>query len=413
MKLIESIIIHDILILFPILVYQYFTLYNKNIKKEKSEIIFDFVLYISLYLSIIYKDNIMPEYQFVCIILPLIISYLNKKITSSIFISLILIEYLYKDLNNKLFLNVLLFISLLFSYIYYYKTNKEKNYLVYSSIIIVSFYLLINLIINFNIKYLINTLLSSFIYCINIIFINKSIDEAKSIIGMHMTLKEFEKEKNIKTNLFKITHEIKNPLAVVKGYLDMFDVKDKEKSTKYINIIKSEVDRSLNLLSDFSDFTKISVEKHEFIFNDLIDEVKDILIPFFNTKNVSYSFEVEDDLIIYADYNRLKQVLLNIIKNSVEACNPNLGFVSTTVFKEMNNLYIYVKDNGCGMDKETLERIKEPFYTTKEKGTGLGVSLCREIISSHNGTINYSSRPFVKTVCKITIPINNKGNNKA
>ena len=110
--------------------------------------------------------------------------------------------------------------------------------------------------------------------------------------------------------------------------------------------------------------------------------------------------------MINADYNRLKQVILNIIKNAVEACPCKNGHVTTTIFKESNTLFIYVKDNGCGMDKETMTRIKEPFYTTKEKGTGLGVSLSREIIESHGGNLSYSSKVQKGTTCKITIPIN-------
>jgi len=69
-----------------------------------------------------------------------------------------------------------------------------------------------------------------------------------------------------------------------------------------------------------------------------------------------------------------------------------------------NNIKIYVKDNGVGMNKETLKKIKEPFYTTKQKGTGLGVSLSSEIINAHSGKINYTSEENKYTTVKITLP---------
>lgn len=407
MNLLETLIIHDILVLFPILVYQYFIVYTQNMKKEKIKIIFSFVLFLSLYLSMYYKEFIPTNYQFICIILPLVLAYINKEPIDAIIISIILFEYLSFDLNYNIFLVILYFISFYLIYNYYSKTDKQLNFLVNISIILTSLMLLTNSFINgITLSILLNNILAIIVYVINIKVICRAIIESKNIINMHMSLKEFEHEKNIKINLFKITHEIKNPLAVIKGYLDMFDVKNKDKSTRYIGIIRTEVDRTLNLLTDFMDFTKINIDKKEIDLNKLVDETKDVLIPFFNSKNVSYSFEVEDNLIIMADYNRLKQVILNIIKNAVEACPKEGGMVSTTIFKEMNNVFIYVKDNGSGMDKEILERLKEPFYTTKEKGTGLGVSLSREIINSHNGNLSYSSKVNFGTICKIVVPIN-------
>ena len=151
----------------------------------------------------------------------------------------------------------------------------------------------------------------------------------------------------------------------------------------------------------------IKIEKKEINFSTLIDDIKDVLIPFFKAKNVSFYFEVEDEenLIISVDYLRMKQVVLNIIKNAVESCTSNIGQVSTTVFKDSDSLYIYVKDNGSGMSKEVLENMLQPFYTTKEKGTGLGVSLSKEIIEAHKGNISYTSSLGKGTICKISLPL--------
>ena len=211
------------------------------------------------------------------------------------------------------------FIILNLIYYKYSKTDKKETYFINLTILLVFITLLLFTLIYYkNINSITNNLLAFAIYYISINLILKMINEADNIINMHMNLKEFAKEKNIKLNLFRITHEIKNPLSVIYGYLQMFDIKDKERSEKYLNIIKNELERTLNLLHDFMDFTKIKINKEEMNFTELMIEIKDILLPFFNSKNVNYSFNVEDNLIMQGDYNRLKQVVLNIIKNDFQ-----------------------------------------------------------------------------------------------
>ena len=405
MNLLSSLIINAILVSFPLLVYEYFIVYTKIMKKEKINILLSISLLISLYLTMYYKQYLPTSYHFITIILPVIIAYSNKKTESALIISLIITEYLIRDLNYNYISVISFFIILYISYKYYSKTNKKINYLENISLISSSITLIINEYNNIINGKLLDTLLGITAFYIIIKIINIGLEKSKDIINLHTNLKEFEKEKQIKESLFKITHEIKNPLAVIKGYLDMFNTSDEEKSKRYIKIIKTEVERTLNLLTDFSLFSKIKINKQEHNFNSLIDDIKEVLIPFFNAKNIKYNFEIEENLIINIDYIRMKQVILNIIKNAVEACAPNKGTVSTTVFKDTDSLYIYVKDNGLGMSKETLENILEPFYTTKEKGTGLGVSLSKEIIESHKGELSYSSVINKGTVCKITLPL--------
>ena len=408
MDIIKIMIINGILIVFPILIYEYFYIYMQNLKKEKIEILLNFALLISLYLSMYIKDSIPLTFQFSGLILPVIISYLVKIPKTAVLISIIIGEYIIRDLNYNIILVTSYFISLFFIYTVYNRTNKNENFLLKSYTFITTKAILLNeipQIIN-NKTLILDTILSIIIFILLTKIISIMLKEATNIMSLHSNLKEFEKEKSIRLSLFKITHEIKNPIAVVKGYLDMFDSKNLEKSEKYVGIMKNEIDRTLNLLTDFMEFTKIKVERKETDFNALIDDVKEVLIPFFITKNISYYFEVEEDLHINIDYLRMKQVILNIIKNAVEACEKDFGHVSTTIFTDTESLCIYVKDNGSGMNKEILNNILTPFYTTKEKGTGLGVSLSKEIIEAHGGNLSYTSDLGKGTVCKITLPKN-------
>ncbi len=401
-----ELIISAILVTFPLLIYDYFVIYSQNMKRKKRSIVLKLILYSSLYLAMFYTKNIPFNYRFVSIIIPLILTYLYKEKFTSIVINIIIINYTINYLNYNMISTFMLFFLLYLNFNKYIKSNKNDNIFINNTIILVAMFQIANTIMNYSKMLLIDNIHSFIIFTVIIKFLNYFLNESKNVINLHMNLKEFEKDKNMKINLFKITHEIKNPLAVIKGYLSMFDINNKEKSTKYIKIIKSEVNRSLNLLSDFMEFTKIKINTSNVIFNDLMDDIKEVLIPFFNAKNVKYNFNIEANIEINIDYNRIKQVLINVIKNAVEACPNNMGLVSTTIFKDKDYLYIFVKDNGSGMDKDTLDNILVPFFTTKENGTGLGVSLSKEIILSHKGEISYDSILGKGTTCKITLPLN-------
>lgn len=398
-------VINGIVVVFPILVYTFFIVYEKNMKLEKSNIMLKISLFISMYLALYFKKYVGLNYQISCLILPIILSYLYNEGKVALILSILLCLHSCFSLNYNIYTSIIFFLLLYLAYKKYSKSNMSSKFLINSSIVLMLIYFVANLIISYNDIVMLDEIISLIMYSLIIYAINYGINESKNIISLHMNLKEFEKEKNIKLNLFKITHEIKNPLTVVNGYLSMFDVTDIEKSKRYISILKNEVNRTLNLLSDFMEFTKIKVVKKECNFNDLISDVKEVLIPFFVKKNVSYSFCVQNNIIVNMDYNRIKQVIINVIKNAVEACRESNGMVTTTAFTEEDYLIIVVKDNGIGMDKFVLDNILVPFYTTKDNGTGLGVSLSKEILEAHGGTINYDSVKEKYTTCKITIPL--------
>lgn len=398
-------VINGIVVVFPILVYTFFIVYEENMKLEKSNIMLKISLFISMYLALYFKKYVGLNYQISCLILPIILSYLYNEGKVALILSTLLCLHSCFSLNYNIYTSIIFFLLLYLAYKKYSKSNMSSKFLINSSIVLMLIYFVANLIISYNDIVMLDEIISLIMYSLIIYAINYGINESKNIISLHMNLKEFEKEKNIKLNLFKITHEIKNPLTVVNGYLSMFDVTDIEKSKRYISILKNEVNRTLNLLSDFMEFTKIKVVKKKCNFNDLISDVKEVLIPFFVKKNVNYSFCVQNNIIVNMDYNRIKQVIINVIKNAVEACRESNGMVTTTAFTEEDYLIIVVKDNGIGMDKFVLDNILVPFYTTKDNGTGLGVSLSKEILEAHGGTINYDSVKEKYTTCKITIPL--------
>lgn len=305
-------------------------------------------------------------------------------------------------------MNVTLFIVEYFLYfILYLISSKQKNSFFLPAFIAIKtvFALLVNLLY-IETSDLFENLLMLIIFIIVAYLILYMYKKGEDIIKLHMNIKELEKDKQIKTSLFKITHEIKNPIAVCKSYLDMFDINNKEHD-KYIVILKEEIQKILILLQDFLSMNKIKVQKEILDINMLLEDIVDQFSPVLKEKNIKLKYNIsQDEVFVDGDYNRLSQVLVNMIKNAIEALtttkNPYINIdyeIDSNIFK------IIIEDNGSGIAKEEIEKIKEPFYTTKKDGTGLGVSLSCEIIEAHEGTLNYISKVNEGTKVIITLPV--------
>lgn len=185
----------------------------------------------------------------------------------------------------------------------------------------------------------------------------------------------------------------------------MLDLDNKEKSEKYIGIVKSEIDRSLNIMNDFMEYNKIKINKEEFDMTMLLDEIYDSFKLLVSENKIKFRYDNKyEDIYLIGDFNRLKQVFVNVIKNSIESIDKN-GIIDIRVKVDEHEVIIEIEDNGYGMDKEELANVKEMFYSTKKSGTGLGVALSNEIILAHNGRLDYSSEKNKGTLCKVSLPI--------
>ena len=141
--------------------------------------------------------------------------------------------------------------------------------------------------------------------------------------------------------------------------------------------------------------------------NMMLEEITKSLKPLLHSKNISLINEIiDDEVYIEGDYNRLSQVVINLIKNSVEASKNNNSYIKVKTILNEKTYDIIIEDNGCGISKENIKHINELFYTTKNGGTGLGVYLSNEIIKAHKGSIDYKSVENEGTKVKIILPYN-------
>lgn len=407
MDLVEELIFNIMLVMFPILVYFVYKCYNQVFIKKYNFLLLGFTLFSSVYLSLKYGGGSTNNIMLLFCNIPIIIAYIKKEGILGLLLSLVVILYCYFNFDYNIY--VLLIKYSVYAIIYYYlKTKVDKSNFIKIIFVVQGFFLSFKYFFVNNVEDLVVIIKLLFlviiVYTITIIILYL-LNLGDKITTLYSEIKILEKEKKIKESLFKITHEIKNPIAVCKGYLDMLDVNDKNKINRYIPIIREEIDRSLNIMTDFMQFSKIKLDKEIVDINLLLDDVYDNFKILNKLKNIELKYiESNEEIYINGDYNRLKQVLINLIKNSAEAIKSK----GKIIIKSENNskeFKILIIDNGCGMSKETLSKIKDIFYTTKEKGSGIGVSLSNEIIKAHGGSLEYDSELGEGTIVKITLPI--------
>ena len=412
MSYIEVIIESIVLLLCPLGLYLLYTIYKKNLSCDEKDLGFEIAIISSLYLVLRYGTCCYNDYPIILFDIPLLICYYKRKMSLAVFISLILIFYETLFLGiNPLFL-ALEYSSYLVVYSLFIKKKLKPINVVNYFIIIKSFMLslaifwFINPEASFpsNLFYLF-TIIITLYFITNIII--SIFAKGEKIVELHNDLLNIEKEKDLRASLFKVTHEIKNPIAVCKGYLDMIDINDKKKVRKYIPIIKDEITRTLILMDDFLDYTKIKIEKEEMDIVMLLEDLKDYLEDLFKKNSIKTEFNLPDeDIYIEADYNRLKQVFINLLKNAIEAKDNSKKENKIKIYLESDTRFmkIIIEDNGVGMDKDILNNVSKMFYTTKRHGSGLGVNLSKEIIEQHNGTIVYNSVKGEGTRVIVTLP---------
>ncbi|MGE6404084.1 PAS domain-containing protein [Bacillus velezensis] len=202
-----------------------------------------------------------------------------------------------------------------------------------------------------------------------------------------------------------IAHEIRNPLTAIKGFLQLMKP-TMEENEHYFEIVFSELSRIELILSELLMLAKPqqNAVKERVNLKKIISEVTALLETQANLKGIFIKTDYEhDSMYINGDQNQLKQVFINLIKNAVESM-PDGGTVHILMTEDEYSINVTVKDEGDGIPENVLKRIGEPFLTTKEKGTGLGLMVTFNLIKNHQGAIQVDSKPDRGTAFHITFP---------
>lgn len=205
-------------------------------------------------------------------------------------------------------------------------------------------------------------------------------------------------KRSYELDIYKVLHEIKNPLTVVSGYLELMNGGGDYE--KFYQIIEEEVNRTLSIIKNYSMKKDLIFEEIEISY--FMEDVQNILGDLYFEDDVSIELEGDEDIYLYSSYDVLKQIVMNLIKNSYEAKKDSPLAIKISWKKDKLHTIIEIQDNGIGMDSFELKKIGRDFYTTKENGTGLGVSFVREMMKKLDGFLEFDSKKGVGTVVKLT-----------
>lgn len=192
-----------------------------------------------------------------------------------------------------------------------------------------------------------------------------------------------------------ISHEIRNPLTSVKGFLQLLGEKDypEERKREFIQIAVDELNRAEQVIGDYLTFARPALDRSEEIdVQKELNHVLNVLMPLANMNAVEITQSYGREIKVIGDRQKFHQAFINIIKNGLEAM-PNGGVMSVEAGVSGGDVHITIKDTGIGMTEEQLNRLGEPYYSTKgKKGTGLGLMVSYSIIEAMKGKIKVRSR---------------------
>lgn len=253
----------------------------------------------------------------------------------------------------------------------------------------------------------------------------KSIDEVREDVEKWAAQQKAEIEV-LKTNeayrkefLQNLAHEFKTPIFAVQGYVDtLLDgaIENPAVSKRFLESAARNVERMVTLVSDLDEITKLEsgqqpLLKVNFIIQDLIKEVYESLSIKAADKNIKDSIKkgCEQPVAVFADKEKIRQVIINIVSNSIKYGKEN-GHIVASIYKtDGKHVLVEISDDGIGISEEHLPRIFERFYRTDAGrsrdvgGTGLGLAICKHIIEAHGQTIHARSKPDIGTTIGFTL----------
>ncbi|QNK48672.1 sensor histidine kinase [Brevibacterium sp. PAMC23299] len=232
------------------------------------------------------------------------------------------------------------------------------------------------------------------------------IEILKDAIIIRTQMVRLEKMEVVSQLAASISHEVRNPLTVVKGFVQLLKAPDltQEVREQYIQHVVRELNSAESIISEYLAFAKPALEKVEnILINREIGYVIEMIKPLANMNLVTISNQLAPG-ITRGNIQHFKQCFLNLIKNGIEAM-PNGGELNIVSYVNNFDIIIEISDNGVGMNKEQINRFGEPYYSSKEKGTGLGSMVAVKTIQTMNGTLHLTSALNKGTTISITLPV--------
>lgn len=203
-----------------------------------------------------------------------------------------------------------------------------------------------------------------------------------------------------------VAHEIRNPLTSLKGFIQFLQESQEVDPSNYYSIMDKELNRIDQIMGQLLLLAKPQVRTYKkTCLKEIIEFVETLLQPEAIVQNIQINTRIPDVMPhIHAEENELKQVLINLLKNAIDSMDDG-GEITIQAQMMDSQIHVSVKDQGCGIPRNRIEKMCEPFYTTKEKGTGLGLMISSKIMKEHNGELRFSSIEGKGTTASMVLPV--------
>jgi signal transduction histidine kinase len=205
----------------------------------------------------------------------------------------------------------------------------------------------------------------------------------------------------------EIFHEINNLLTVIHGYIQLLmeEVNSKKITLKYVETIDKEIKRCKNIAKNILELTKEKPHIEDVNLNELVKNMIEFLKESKLCQDINFLLKIpEESVVVKNNYNHLYQAILNIFLNSIQALEKS-GTINVVIEKTGDKGIILISDNGKGIAPDIIEKITQPFFTTKETGTGIGLHLTAKIINKYGGKFEIKSELNKGTEFKIILPL--------
>ncbi|WEY44293.1 HAMP domain-containing sensor histidine kinase [Bacillus sp. B28] len=423
MEILKDYLLHICFILFPILLYQVFWLGKPSIlvPKINNGLVTLFACGASV-LCIIFPIQEMDYIQYGLQIIPVIIClfYINTASGLTVAASVLCFELLFFEPSAIYVFTLLPFhiiIPILLQKKWPFMSKARKLllslfigcleiFLFFASILVFSAVNILNFQNSESLYY--EAAVSGLFRCIVLLLSIYIIESIAENIALRSQLIHSEKMEIVSELAASVAHEVRNPLTVVQGFVQLLfndESFQNKSSADYKKLVLSELDRAQGIITNYLDIAKQQLyEKEIFDLSSLIRETSSLMISYANYKSVTVEADAEPDLLVYGDATKLKQAVINLMKNSIEAVPPGKGVIQVSAKRSGHMIVIKISDNGVGMTDHQMQKLGEPYYSLKTNGTGLGLTVTFSIIEHHHGTISFSSSFQRGTIVTIKLP---------
>jgi two-component system sporulation sensor kinase B len=247
---------------------------------------------------------------------------------------------------------------------------------------------------------IINFWICEMLICLIFAFMARRMDRIKQY---YQRIQQVERLNTVGQLAASVAHEIRNPLMVVRGFLQLSAVRTL--SSEQTQLLIDELDRAEIIIGNYLSLAKPQL--HEFHRTHVALEIRavtDLLYPFALLSKHTFQLQLEENLWVNMASIEMKQVLTNIIKNAIEAIEMN-GIITVLSYQTKDQAVIEVTDTGIGMTIQEVKKLGVPFYSLKQKGTGIGLTVCFDIVEKYKGHLQITSKPSVGTTVRISLPL--------